>query len=645
VRYAPSSWDPGRRWGKLSIEAPRCAANDAKRVGKAAVVASAPSLPLPCISLNHTMVGTKRRRIDDDADDDVDEGTPRKLRTCVADDATEDEDKYDAQTPSRRLKTLYLPEVATPKSILKKTGLFNGANGATPKSNRKLVFETPTKTPNDDAANGTPTVVRNADRSARRTSNRRILERTLNGDESDDEALDEEDELAEQILGDDDEAGVEPEVEEPRQDEIGVPETPSKRGRGRPKGSGKASAKPVGRPRKQRSPSPPTELPPHEEYFYQNRPGGIKTSSNTLSAQTLLNHDEYFQAMQLFRDRHEPEVNFLMELHSRAYDQWMFELDEGFNVCLYGYGSKRIIIEQFTTRLYAHLSEQSPCIGTKVTPKIVVINGYAAGIGLKDILITVASAIIPSSEKMPNQPASLLDFILQHLTDEPPIRPIPIVLNSIDSPYLRRSPTPSMLARLAAHPAITLMCTADTPNFALLWDVGLKTQYRFLFHDATTFAPYDAEVDVVESVNDLLGRSGRRVGGRDGVSFVLRSLPENARLLFRMLVVEQLALSILDGSSLANEDGLQATPKAKKITQIKNVVLESNQGVEYRVLYHKAVEEFVCTNEVAFRTLLKEFHDHQMIESRKDAMGTERLWVPFRQEELEGLAEDLAGDI
>jgi origin recognition complex subunit 2 len=202
-----------------------------------------------------------------------------------------------------------------------------------------------------------------------------------------------------------------------------------------------------------------------------------------------------------------------------------------------------------------------------------------------------------------------------------------------------------MLARLAAHPAINLICTADTPNFPLLWDVGLKTQYKFLFHDVTTFAPYDAEVDVVESVNELLGRSGRRVGGRDGVSFVLRSLPENARLLFRMLVMEQLALSMLEGGNLTNDDDLQATPKVKKITQVKNVISESNQGVEYRVLYHKAVEEFVCTNEVAFRTLLKEFHDHQMIESRKDAMGTERLWVPFRQEELEGLAEDLSGDL
>jgi origin recognition complex subunit 2 len=198
-----------------------------------------------------------------------------------------------------------------------------------------------------------------------------------------------------------------------------------------------------------------------------------------------------------------------------------------------------------------------------------------------------------------------------------------------------------MLARLAAHPSINLVCTADTPNFPLLWDVGLKTQYKFLFHDTTTFLPYDAEIDTVETVNDLLGRSGRRVGGRDGVGFVLRSLPENARELFRILVMEQLALSLMEGADMHDDDEeTGATPKSKKMQSAP----ESAQGVEYRVLYHKAVEAFVCTSEVSFRTLLKEFHDHQMIESRKDGMGTERLWVPFRQDELEGLAEDLAGE-
>ncbi|KZM27109.1 Origin recognition complex subunit 2 [Ascochyta rabiei] len=580
------------------------------------------------------MVSVKRRR-----DDAEDEGTPRKLRARIADEdaTTTDSDTFEAQTPSRRARNQHLADLGTPKSILKKTGTGNGANaasadhGATPKSSRKLLFATPTKSVNGDAPAGTPTIVRNADRSARRKSNRQILERTLNGGEGDEEVLNEENSLAEQILEEEDAVVT---AEEQTQEEVPVPETPLKRGRGRPKGSGK---------KKPKSPTPPTELPSHEEYFWQNRPGGLKTSNNTLSAQSLLSHDEYFQAMSSYRNSHRSEMELLVELHSRAFDQWMFELDEGFNVCLYGYGSKRSITDSFVTHLYRHLSEMTPYDGSIKTPKIAVINGYAAGTTLKEILTTIASIAVPTTIKLPNQPAVLLDFVLEHLSTFPPPHPVPVVLNSIDSPYLRKSPVPSMLARLAAHSSINLLCTADTPSFPLLWDVGLKTQYKFLFHDATTFAPYDAEIDVVETVNELLGRSGRRVGGRDGVGFVLRSLPENARSLYRILVMEQLTVDMME-QGLDDEDEATATPRNKKVTQAKAVVPESNQGVEYRVLYHKAVQEFVCSSEVGFRTLLKEFHDHQMIESRKDAMGTERLWVPFRQDELEGLAEDLASD-
>ncbi|KAH8725431.1 origin recognition complex subunit 2-domain-containing protein [Phaeosphaeriaceae sp. PMI808] len=565
------------------------------------------------------MVSTKRRHNDDETDEEFHE--------------PHEHDTSDAQTPSKRARVQHLTaEIGTPRSILKKkSGLFDGINATTPRSNRKLVFETPTKSDKHPSPNVTPTIVRNADRSARRKSNRRLLERTLNAVGSDEEALDEEDDLAEHILDDEEDGGP---VES-----LPVPDTPSKRGRGRPKGSGK-----VGRPRKQRSPTPPTHLPPHEEYFHQNRPGGSKTSNNTLSAQTLLNHDEYFGAMQSFHHRHEPEMQFLLELHNRAFNQWIFELEEGFNICLYGYGSKRTITDKFIQRLYTYLSEQEPYRGTKRTPKIVVINGYNAGINIKDILTIIASTCVPINTKIPNQPASLLDFILEHLAHDPPTHPISVILNSIDSQYLRKAPTPSMLARLASHPAINLICTADTPSFPLLWDLGLKTQFKFLFHDTTTFAPYDAEIDSVESVNELLGRSGRRVGGRDGIGFVLRSLPENARSLFRILVMEQLALSFGETGGdhfLSNEHDLAPASNTKKS---KNVIPESSQGVEYRVLYHKAVGEFVCSSEVGFRTLLKEFHDHQMIESRKDAMGTERLWVPFRQDELEALAEDLAVD-
>jgi hypothetical protein len=38
------------------------------------------------------------------------------------------------------------------------------------------------------------------------------------------------------------------------------------------------------------------------------------------------------------------------------------------------------------------------------------------------------------------------------------------------------------------------------------------------------------------------------------------------------------------------------------------------------------------------------FHDHQMITSRKDAIGTELLSIPFPRAELEAILEDLMSD-
>jgi origin recognition complex subunit 2 len=580
--------------------------------------------------LARNMVSAKRKRDEQDAENT----SPRKLRAQTVEDDSVSE--LGAHTPSRRGRGL-VADHGTPRSILKKSGLANEFN-ATPKSNRRLLFATPTKAAGDETPNGTPTRVRNADRSARRKSNRKLIDRTINGADSEDEALGEEDMLAQQILSEEENDQVEQRDKDVTgaQEAVPVPETPSKRPRGRPKGSGKNQL--AAKARKEREPTPPNELPAHEQYFWQNRPGGTKTSNNTLTSQTLLNHDEFFEAMQLYTDRHELEKDFLLELHSRAYDQWIFELEEGFNICLYGYGSKRAITGEFTARIYQHLLAQAPYKGTKKTPKIVVINGYAPGVTLKDVLTTIASAVIPKSGKLPNQPSSLLTYIFDHLSRDPPPHPLLVVINSIDSANLRKSP--STLASLAAHPSIHLLCTADTPNFPLLWDVGLRAQFKFLFHDATTFAPYTAEIDPVETVNELLGRSGRRIGGRDGVGFVLKSLPEHARALFRIIVAEQLALSYMDGDQGEDEE-LDATSQSKK--NAPHAASEGTQGVEYRTLYHKARDEFVCTSEVAFRTLLKEFHDHQMIESRKDAMGTERLLVPFRQEELETLVEELAG--
>ena len=456
-----------------------------------------------------------------------------------------------------------------------------------------------------------------ADRSARRKSSRRIIERTIRERGSDDESS-EDDLLARQIWDEDGHNAAFNAEEEDEEDELAAqPETPSKHGRGKPRGS-----------KNKRQETPPGILPPHEKYFWDNRPGASKTSNNTLSSHLLLNHDDYYEFTQSYRDPHQPSKDFLLSLHESSFPQWDFELANGFNLCLYGYGSKRALLKSYAE----HIHETAA--NAKKPVKIIVVNGFETGVSLQDVLNSLASTLFAKHLKLPAQPAPLLRLILERLDEKPPAERTYILVNSLDAQPMRRPAIQSALATLAAHPSIRLCSTCDTPNFPLLWDVTVKRQFRFLFHDCTTFDPFQQEIDVIESVNSLLGRSGKRIGGRDGVGYVLRSLPENARSLYRILVAEQLAAAALD-------DGVDVDDGNKPSEGEETGASGMGEGVEFRVLYHKAREELVCSTEHQFRTLLKEFYDHQMVENRRDALGTERLTVPFRKEDLEGLLEDL----
>lgn len=239
--------------------------------------------------------------------------------------------------------------------------------------------------------------------------------------------------------------------------------------------------------------------------------------------------------------------------------------------------------------------------GDHVKSKIVIVNGYVNNLTIRDVLNTVASAIVERGHKLGSQPIEMLENLIA-LLEEDKAQDITLIIHSIDRVPLRRPATQTILSRLSSHPQIHLVASADHPSFPLLWDSSLRSAYKFLFHDCTTFQPYTSEVDVVDEVHELLGRSGRRVGGKEGVSFVLKSLPENAKNLFRVLIGEQLVA--MDEGSGAMMEGEEDEDGAD---QRLGAPRRSEVGVEYRVLYQKAVEEFICSNEMNFRTLLKEY--------------------------------------
>ncbi|KJR80545.1 origin recognition complex subunit 2 [Sporothrix schenckii 1099-18] len=451
---------------------------------------------------------------------------------------------------------------------------------------------------------------------------------------------------------------------------------PAKRGRGRPR---KTDTGPSTSTAAARDTTPPRDLPAHEHYFFQNRAGaGIKTSNNTLAALRLLTYDEYFRLRDGGADnivnRHEKQIGYLEELHSQSFAQWAFELSQGFSVCLYGYGSKQRVLRAFATALHKGIRDHD-------AHKIVMVNTSTAGAAaaapsttggsmgmtasaaastLRDIMLVVAAAAAgvastngkdaahTAAPKLPSGLAAAERIVMSLLDKagkaESAFRAT-LIISGIDSPSLRRPAAQATLARLAAHRSISLLCAADTPGFPLLWDGAARSQQNFVFHDATTFRPL-AGLDTVDEVHALLGRRVRRVGGKDGAAFVLRSLPENARTLFQLLVGEVLAADEGQRGGGGGAGGFGYDDEDDEYGDNDGGDHDDGAGesvaLEYRMLYNKAVEEFICSSEMAFRTLLKEFHDHQMVLSRKDAFGTEMLSLPFRRDELEALLEDLA---
>ncbi|KAJ5017090.1 Origin recognition complex subunit 2 [Colletotrichum sp. SAR 10_99] len=559
----------------------------------------------------------RKRARRDEGDEEPVNGTPSKRRRSKttqeeAGDAdrdlyevpSDDDDGEDAAESEPETHTPTKRKGHQPKSA-------TAANGAvTPSKLRQVnTLVTPVKA---TGANGfTPRRRQAADRSARRKSARALIERVV----ADEDSEEDEEGLAREIYESSEEEEAEDEPVEKKQKQK-QPEAPPPPVEAPPTEPDTPSATPRkrGRPRKQppppKSPTPPRELAPHELYFEHNKPGRAKTSHNTLSSLDLLSHDEYFELLRAREEPHAEDLAFLQSLHEASFEQWCFELAQGFGLCLFGQGSKR----DLTAKLASHLYEADP------KAPIVVVNGYVRTITPRDVFTTVAAAISPSL-KLPAQPAGMLQTLSSALTAHP--KPVTLIINCIDAAPLRKPATQQLLSQLAAHPRVRFVATADTPSFPLLWDAAQRTSFNFLFHDCTTPKPLDVELDTVDDVHELLGRKARRVNGKEGAMFVLRSLSTRARELFQLIVTEVLLALDDDDGNAAHQLGAE------------------NPGLEYNTVYRKAEENFISTSEVAFRTLLKEFHDHQMIISKKDAFGTELLSLPFKRDELEAILEEM----
>ncbi|KAK3039410.1 hypothetical protein RJ639_027659 [Escallonia herrerae] len=205
-------------------------------------------------------------------------------------------------------------------------------------------------------------------------------------------------------------------------------------------------------------------------YFLARELGtSCKKSAHKLSEIDLVDEEELRIAASAIEPKHEKEITSLMHSYRSLYPKWVCELRCGFGLLMYGFGSKKALIEDFAS---TSLTEYT----------VVVINGYLQAINLKQVVICLSELLweqlrMHQSTPLGNtlkvqQPFNTrsMDDLLAFLDGthtEGNECYVCVVIHNIDGPGLRDSDTQQYLARIAACSHIRIVASIDHVNAPL----------------------------------------------------------------------------------------------------------------------------------------------------------------------------------
>ncbi|KAG9310963.1 origin recognition complex subunit 2-domain-containing protein, partial [Chiua virens] len=351
--------------------------------------------------------------------------------------------------------------------------------------------------------------------------------------------------------------------------------------------------------------------------YFVHAASRTRTSANVFSAHVLpLTQEEYNDAIAAYDARTvvaQPRTRWFGPHDARtAYRRYAHELDQGFNLVFYGFGSKRVVLNDFASQELARRGS------------VVIVNGYHPNTTLKDVLASI--------ERVP----SVTDYCCQR-------RGRTITTHMF---LLLRRRRATHLARLFSGPP-----PSSSPGRSLPGDAAAshsedthttspKRGYAFIWHDLTTLLRYDTELSFADR-SSISGASYASTGARSAlattpavgtstpltetaVTHVLAAVTSKAKKLFVLLGTKQLANVEAASGAAAGADAQPTTDMAQF-------------GLDYDALFSLARENFVATSDTALRALLGEFKDHGLILAGIAGGGSgsgDSLWIPLRKERL-----------
>ncbi|XP_036443057.1 origin recognition complex subunit 2 [Colossoma macropomum] len=320
-----------------------------------------------------------------------------------------------------------------------------------------------------------------------------------------------------------------------------------------------------------------------EEYFEAHSSSKVLTSDRTLQKlQTpKLDRETLLRLLDGKPSCYIDEISELNKKHEKNFSKWMLQLQMGFNILLYGLGSKKLLLEKFRTTMLSDSVHM-------------VVNGFFPSITLKSILNAITGEMLEHDGSF-RTPMDQIDFIVKTLKKEPDIH-IYLIVHNIDGPMLRGEKNQQALGQLASIPNMHLLASIDHINAPLVWDHSKMSLFNWLWYEMTSFLPYTEETSYENSL--LVQQTGALA--LSSLTHVLRSLTPNARGIFRLLAEFQ----------LENKDNPSYT------------------GLSFQDFYQRCREAFLVNSDITLRTQLTEFRDHKLIRTKKGADGVEYLLIP-----------------
>ncbi|XP_069851885.1 origin recognition complex subunit 2 [Dipodomys merriami] len=320
-----------------------------------------------------------------------------------------------------------------------------------------------------------------------------------------------------------------------------------------------------------------------EEYFEAHSSSKVLTSDKTLQKlkRPKLDQQTLRNLLSKFSPSFSAEIKQLNQQHEKLFHKWMLQLHLGFNIVLYGLGSKRDLLEKFRTTVLQNSIH-------------IVINGFFPGIGVKSILNSITQEVFNHMGTF-RSVLDQLDWITNRFKEDPSLE-LFLLIHNLDSQMLRGDSSQQIIGQLSSLHNIHLIASIDHLNAPLMWDHAKQSLYNWLWYETTTYSPYSEETSYENSL--LVKQSGSLP--LSSLIHVLRSLTPNARGIFRLLIKYQ----------LDNQDN------------------PSYIGLPFQDFYQQCREAFLVNSDLTLRAQLTEFRDHKLIRTKKGTDGVEYLFIP-----------------